>query len=173
MTDRFVRTLGADDWHILRQARLDALRSDPAAFGGDLALELARGPEDWQALTMSEVWAVAVEDAQVVGLVSLRAAPDADDADCWIRSWWVAPQRRGLGVSSDLLAWVDAQCVEHLWPRQGLGVWCDNERGRALFTRLGFTQTGEEQRSEAWAGRCYVRMVRRVTPSTGSPDTAR
>lgn len=168
-----VQRLSAEQWELLRSARLSALAESPDSFGGDLAEEAGWPEARWRELLVSDEWGVLTESNTVVGLANVRPALDADDADCWIRSWWIAPERRGAGLSAELLAWVDDRCREHEWARQGLGVWCDNRRARALFARLGFVEVGGEQRSRAWGDRCYVRMIRVIGPEPADNPDAR
>ena len=157
-----VRALSAADWADLRAARVAALTDSPESFGGDPDVEGAWPQARWVESLAEAGWGILEGSAGPVGLVGVRPASDVDDCDCWISSWWVAPQARGAGASDALLAWVDDRCRREGWRRQGLGVWAENLRAQAAFVRLGFAVDGGPRASTHFPGRRYVRMLRMV-----------
>ena len=159
-----VRGLGPADWSILRQARLAALTDSQESFGSNLAEEAAWEPERWLESLREARWAVVEKAASPVALVGVRPAADVPDCDCWISSWWVAPEWRGAGASDALLGWVDTLCRAQAWVQQGLGVWVENDRAQRAFARLGFHLEGGPRKSTHFPGRLYVRMLRTVPP---------
>ena len=162
-----VRALAATDWADLRAARVAALVDSPDSFGGDPDAEAAWPRERWITSLHEASWAVIDGADGALGLVGVRAAQDVDDCDCWISSWWVAPQVRGSGATESLLDWVDALSHREGWHRQGLGVWVENTAARKAFARLGFEQDGADRPSRHFPGRRYVRMLRAL-PGSGA-----
>ncbi|HEX6357788.1 GNAT family N-acetyltransferase [Actinophytocola sp.] len=104
-----LRVLALDDWPLWRAARLAALTDSPDAFTVSLADWHGGGEEQWLArLAMPGAHnVVAVRDGEPVGLA--RGVPGADGYE--LRSVWVAPVVRGLGVGGRLLADVEEWAV--------------------------------------------------------------
>lgn len=162
-----VRALTSADWADLRAARVAALEDSPESFGGDARVEAAQAERVWVDSLTEASWAVIDGPAGPMGLIGVRAARDVEDCDCWISSWWVAPQVRGSGATESLLDWVDALSHREGWHRQGLGVWVENTAARKAFARLGFEQDGVDRPSRHFRGRRYVRMLRAL-PGSGA-----
>lgn len=136
------RVVTADDWPLWRDARLAALSEAPHAFKSRLADWHRGGEEQWRArleLPGSHNIVVLL-DGRAVGMA--RGIPVAAGM-CELRSVWVGPQVRGLGVGDRL---VEAVAT---WARRSgatvlrLAVLPDNEPAAALYRRHGFVATGE------------------------------
>ncbi len=87
-----VRSIGADDWRLWRELRLEALREAPYAFSSTLADWQGDGDTEqrWRArLTSVPFNVVAYFDDAAAGIVS-GTAPDAENTVELI-SMWVAP----------------------------------------------------------------------------------
>ncbi|MEV0778432.1 GNAT family N-acetyltransferase [Streptomyces sp. NPDC050433] len=137
-----LRVLTTNDWPLWRDARLAALAEAPYAFKSRLG-DWERGGEDrWRArLEAPGTYNVLASlDGRTVGMASgIRGDGDV----CELRSVWVGPEARGLGVADQLIAAVGA------WARQSgattlkLAVIPGNERAAALYRRNGFVRTPE------------------------------
>jgi ribosomal protein S18 acetylase RimI-like enzyme len=158
-----VRALAADAWREFRAVRLEALATDPEAFGSSLA--------DWQGDNdREERWRRRFEvEGAVNFLAELDGRPAGIVADFpadapghrELISLWVAPFARGRGVGDALV-----RAVIESAERQGalaieLSVVVDNGPALALYRRHGFRETGAiEARVD---GRLEARMLRHST----------
>jgi ribosomal protein S18 acetylase RimI-like enzyme len=148
--------LGADDWRRWRVLRLEALATDPIAFGSTLA--------DWQGENdREERWRRRFEVESAVNFVAeLDGRPAGMAADfptetpgCReLISMWVAPFARGRGVGDALIREVVASAERHGATELELSVVVDNAPALALYRRHGFVETGaielrDDGRSEA------------------------
>lgn len=138
-----LRAIGADDWRLFRELRLEALREAPYAFETTLAeWQGDRDTEErWkQRLTDVPFNAVAYLDGEPVGIVS--GTQPSEDSVTELISMWVAPVARGKGVGEALVdavvSWAHAQRIAKV----SLDVREDNGRAKALYTRCGFIDQG-------------------------------
>jgi GNAT superfamily N-acetyltransferase len=91
------------------------------------------------------VWRAAYDrDGAVVGTgsVSRDRAPWAPDEPAWrIRAMAVAPERRGQGIGSAVLA----SLLDHVRSEGGGLTWCNARTpARGVYARAGFGQVGDE-----------------------------
>jgi ribosomal protein S18 acetylase RimI-like enzyme len=144
-----VRRLRGPEWRAFRELRLDALRSDPLAFGSSLARESAYTPEKWKdwcrdgATGGSSVTFVAVGPSRelvgIVGTFFVEGSPHV--WGMWTRPEW---RNRGIGrlLMERLLAWLDKN-------RPGRPVNLDVNPTQAaavrIYTKLGFRFNGVEE----------------------------
>jgi ribosomal protein S18 acetylase RimI-like enzyme len=144
-----VRRLRAEEWAELRELRLQALRTDPLAFGSTLARELDFPESRWREWaergansTESSTWVAADRSGRFLGIAVLAFV----DGGWNVFSMWMAPEARGLGVGSRLLdsalAWLAADRPEApvrllVNPRQAAAV--------ALYRSRGFLPTGRAE----------------------------
>lgn len=150
-----IEVLDADEWEVLRCARLTALRDTPTAFLGDHASESVRSESEWRATFNGSKWIVAREQRDVVALA--RSLKDTDaPAQRHIESVWVAPRHRRAGVLRAVLEFI-------LQTEQDVDVWLmwvikghvidGTTTARAVYERLGFESTGECQPLPDGSGR--------------------
>lgn len=157
--------LSPSDWHILRDLRLAALADSPMSFDGDIDVESTHDEAHWRALLAEATWIGIREDDRFQGMVKIESASDDHRCDGWLSSWWIAPETRGRGITRRALDWIDGWARERGWRRIGLGAWADNERGIAIFTRLGFEHDGVIHAATRWVGRSYVLLFRDIPAS--------
>ena len=141
-----IRELGEQEWELLRELRLRALRESPDAFS-PLAEDVAREPDDyWRrgARMLASEHArlfVAERDGAAVGLVSATAAAGTG----YIGAMWIDPAARGGGLGRALLgsacAWLRARGCAPL----ALTVTETNAAAIALYESAGFQLTGESE----------------------------
>jgi GNAT superfamily N-acetyltransferase len=142
-----VRAAVVEEWQVLRDVRLTALRDTPSAFGSTYAKEVQLAEQDWRdrAGRGSNFLAYLpeVSTTEPVGLAAgYLETPDTAE----LVSMWVNPQARGRGVGEALIARVAQWATEqpgtktlHLW------VTDSNKSACRLYERCGFALTGERQ----------------------------
>lgn len=145
-----IRTLRKDEWPIHKQVRLQALETDPAAFGSTLAQSLLIPDRSWIERTNNHCWIAFVDD-HPSGIVRLWV-----EGEVWeIISMWVAPRARGRGVGKGLMRAAMDECRKHTQTAY-LSVIETNEAAMDLYTSLGFVPTGPGEPNEH--GLVEVRM---------------
>jgi GNAT superfamily N-acetyltransferase len=137
-----VRRVGPEDWAVLRELRLRALRDAPSAFGSTYETERSLTDDQWrERLTRpGRVSLIAFVADQPVGIAGCFVA-DAGYAQ--VVSMWVVPGARGSGVGdalvADVLRWAREQNVleARLWVTRG------NDVAERLYVRHGFERNGD------------------------------
>ncbi|MFF0532709.1 GNAT family N-acetyltransferase [Nocardia amikacinitolerans] len=134
--------VAADDWQLACSVRLQALwEARFGVFGSAFEVASAWSEAQWRSWMDQQVLFVAQQDDALVG----SAGGLLDDGQPSLVSVWVHPDARGTGVSDALVGavvdWARAAGHHqlHLWVVE------DNNPARALYTRLGFTETGWQQ----------------------------
>jgi ribosomal protein S18 acetylase RimI-like enzyme len=139
-----VREVTLDDWEILRDVRLAALREAPYAFGSTYAREAAFTEEQWRGRISDRsvtYFAYLPENPEPAGLAGTYVA----DGVANVVSLWVRPSARGAGVGEALIGatadWAKARDHDSivLWVTES------NASARRLYDRCGFALTGERQ----------------------------
>jgi GNAT superfamily N-acetyltransferase len=103
-----LRTVAADDWRVMRDIRLDALREAPYAFASTYDREAAYPEQTWQerAAAGNSILAYLTKSGhQPVGLV---AAIELVPGELELVSMWVRPEARGRQVGTALVEGVMA-----------------------------------------------------------------
>jgi GNAT superfamily N-acetyltransferase len=139
-----VRRVGPDDWELVRDLRLRALRDTPAAFESRYEDEQHRPEAGWREWLErpTGISAVASLDGQAAGLVG-GFIEEAGHVE--LVSMWVVPTVRGHGVGralvEEVVRWAREQDVNEvrLWVTRG------NDVAERLYSRHGFVRTGEVQ----------------------------
>jgi ribosomal protein S18 acetylase RimI-like enzyme len=140
-----VRAATAEDWRLLRDVRLDALRDAPDAFLSTDA-EQAAPDADWRRWIARGstffAYLPEVDGSEPAGLVGgHQELPDTVE----LASLWVRPRARGQGVGEALVAavvdWAGTRNATsvHLWLME------TNQYAWLLYQRCGFSPTGERQ----------------------------
>lgn len=102
MADITVKQLGVEDWENYRRVRLAALQDSPAAFVASLEAEQSESEEFWRERMRRSLRLVAMVDSQPVGVVSVGAADEEENAG-ELFGLWVHPDHRGSGVATELV----------------------------------------------------------------------
>jgi ribosomal protein S18 acetylase RimI-like enzyme len=138
--------LGPDDWQEFREIRVRALADAPMAFGMTLADAEKNTETHWRArLDQGDPVLGVREQDDRPGLVAMGAGwhPPAQPDRMMVWGMWSAPEARGRGHASALLAWL----VEHARARGvttvELHVTEGNDDARRLYEQRGFVATGE------------------------------
>ncbi len=139
-----VRPIGSDDWELVRDVRLAALRDAPDAFASTYAREAAYTEERWRGWFHDRfgMFVAYVEDrAEPAGLAGVLEKDGMAD----LVSMWVRPGARGRGIGEALMSaaagWASGRDHDTLY----LWVAETNGPARRLYERCGFTPTGERQ----------------------------
>jgi ribosomal protein S18 acetylase RimI-like enzyme len=159
-----LRTVGADDWPVMRDIRLDALREAPYAFASTYDREAAYPEQTWQERAAAGNTFLAhlpESGSQPAGLV---AAIELVPGELELVSMWVRPQARGRQVGSKLVEGVMEYARAQGAPRVHLWVTESNKPARRLYERCGFTPTGERQPLPSDPALMELGMARDVAP---------
>ncbi|ANZ38600.1 hypothetical protein BBK82_23605 [Lentzea guizhouensis] len=132
-----------EDWRWWRDARLEALATDPGGFGSTLAREQAYTEDDWRESVERGLKLVAL-DPGPVGLVGAMTKPTGLE----LFSMWVRSSHRGRGVGEALVGAVLAWAAQDGWKVVRLHIYDDNLPARRLYERLGFVDTDEPEYME-------------------------
>lgn len=164
-----VQQVVENDWRLVQDVRLRALREDPDVFGASLIREERFTESHWRMRIRTTTTWVAVDDDGVGrGIVTMMQEPGSPTDDRHVVALWVAPESRRHGVGWALLDAVrqaavaqDARTVS-LWLLDG------NHAAGDLFVRAGFTRTGERQvvpRDQSQTEERYVVTLRDAAPA--------
>jgi GNAT superfamily N-acetyltransferase len=154
-----VRRIQPDEWALLKELRLRALKDSPQAFGQSYESAESEPDEEWRSTARAaaegdrRAWFIARDDdpaATEVGLVQARRRPPDE---CLVFSMWVAPAARRGGVGRAL---IDAAADwARSWGARRIVLWVTglNESAVRFYERLGFTLVNEGPDAES--GRAF------------------
>ncbi len=167
-----VRRLLPEDAVLYRDIRLDALKSDPDAFGSTFAEE-SKEPLHWftKRLETSAVFG-AFADSELVGVVGFFAKPSRKEAHKGVLvGMYVRPEARTGGVGRRLVEAVIDHARQNVEVVQ-LTVIKENQRAVRLYARLGFVEYGVERKSLKQDGRYWdeVLMAKPLLPDSVPPS---
>ena len=154
-----IELIDPDQWERLRSIRLNSLRENPEAFGGNFESESAENETEWREKFKKLHFIIAAVNGIDVALMSIEELDGDFGATCWIGGCWSDPSYRGKGIFRKMFEFIDAQ--DRDWKIQGLGVWTDNYTAIAAYEKLGFIKMGEDTASTRQPGKFYQRMIRK------------
>jgi GNAT superfamily N-acetyltransferase len=148
--------LAADDWRILRDVRLLALKDSPGAYISSYEAEASWTEASWRHSFAGALWVVPRSGRRIIGLArSLRVDGRPPD-ERHLESVWVEPRHRRTGVMRAILRYLtEVEPEVHDWL---LWVVDRNVEAREVYERLGFEPTGERQLLTDTSGRTEVRL---------------
>lgn len=144
-----IRRLREDDWRAFRKLRLDALRTDPLAFGSTLDRESAYTEAKWQdwcrdgANGERSATLVAVSPAgELLGMVGTFSAEGTPH----IWGMWTQPEWRNRGIGRRLMDSVLAWIVQNA-PERSIILDVNPVQTTAvrIYSALGFQFSGVEE----------------------------
>jgi GNAT superfamily N-acetyltransferase len=138
-----VRRIGADDWALWRELRLQALEEAPYAFSSRVADWQGQGDTEtrWRGRLSDVPLNIVAEWQDTAAGMASGTAPDPHGS-IEIISMWVAPVARGHGVGDALVNAAVEWAREQQASRLTLGVLEGNERAAAFYGRHGFIPVG-------------------------------
>jgi RimJ/RimL family protein N-acetyltransferase len=138
-----VRMLGPDDLAAFRRIRLEALRTEPAAFASTAADWEALSDDEWLArLTSGPVFA-AFRGNEAVGLMGLRRERSRKTAHrATIIMVYVRQSERGTGVAAKLLRCLTEHARDIGVRQLELAVSAENPQAIRYYEREGFARIG-------------------------------
>lgn len=167
MSDGIIKLLTPEDGEIFKQIRLEALRSDPAAF--------ASRAEDWEILSLDE-WSnrltempvfVAFQQDEPVAIMGLMwQKPSKMVHRATLIMVYVRPSQRGTGIARKLLEQVTNHAAAHGIRQIELAVNAKNPAARRFYEREGFVEIGRIPSAFLYDGVEVdeVMMFRRIGP---------
>jgi GNAT superfamily N-acetyltransferase len=153
-----VRQATVDDWQVVRDIRLAALREAPYAFGSTYAREMNFDEATWRGRLSNpdSPTFLAFDGDEAVGIDGVYT----ENGDRILVAMWVAPSARRAGVGAALTKavcdWVKARGDSRVY----LGVAEDNDPARRLYERLGFKMTGHSEPLHSDPTRLSLEMAR-------------
>jgi len=137
--------LREDQWTILRDIRLIALKDSPDSFLSTYDKEFDYDETRWRSEFSRGEWIIAKQDGHVVAIVGAVSGYDVPDNDRYLEYLWVSPEVRGSGVAPSLIQTVlrrlKAAEIGTVW----LWILDGNDPARKLYDKCGFTSTGKRQ----------------------------
>jgi len=142
-----VRAVNVEEWRVLRDIRLAALRDAPTAFGSSYAEEVTRSEERWRDWAAGgSLFFAYLPEVSTAEPTGLAGGYVKGPGRAQLVSMWVHPKARGRGVGEALIArvteWASGQAgitSLNLWVTES------NKPARRLYERCGFALTGERQ----------------------------
>ena len=172
-----IRRVHKDDWPVLRELRLKALRSDPLAFGSVFEVKLEYPDSRWQELAVQgegagdfSTWLAQEAGGRLVGMI----VGDYAEASGHLLGLWVDLAVRRRGVAGQLIdraiAWIHAAHPEapiqlEVNPRQADAV--------HLYRARGFRATGKVRGLGYSQGEVLQEMVLSQAPLSPVPPGSR
>lgn len=162
--DADIRRICPGEGDLLRQIRLQALKSDPDAFASTYERALSRTAEEWEDAASSaargdnQFLAVAVDSGSFVGMAGGFIRPETPMTG-HLYGMWVAPESRsrgiGFGLTNAVVDWAREIEAEELT----LWVVETNRPALALYERAGFKTTDVKQPLPSNPDSMETRMV--------------
>ncbi len=156
--------LTPEDWQAHRALRLEALATNPEAFGATYADNAAYDEATWRARMEAVTYWQGLRDGEALGMVGLwdpLTNPDElDEAEVtpFLISMFVRPAARGQGLGAALVQAVIAEARARGHRQLVLDVREANEPAKALYRAHGFVQT-DDRVPDPGEGGCEVAMV--------------
>jgi ribosomal protein S18 acetylase RimI-like enzyme len=141
--------LGPRDWRDLKTFRLEALRTEPAAFSSTYEETVLRPDEHWRerlASTQSGTWMVRRED-RPIGMVGVHLGSDEGDPSvAVVVSMYVSQDHRRRGIGRALLRTL----IDHIAASpeiRTIRLWVTATQvpARRLYESLGFRVVGVDE----------------------------
>ena len=153
-----IARLPVDRWEEVKRLRLEALRTDPAAFGSSPEEDEALPEAEWKRRMPNSLFAIS--DDKPVGMIAFlfgNRAKSKHIAD--IFAVYVTPGQRGKGVGTLLLETTLSEIRRNKEIRKiKLMVNPEQRAAVRLYKAAGFVVAGKAKR-EFKVGRRYVDMV--------------
>jgi ribosomal protein S18 acetylase RimI-like enzyme len=159
------RAITEDQWRELRDVRLTALQESPRSFLSKYSNEVTYGEERWRAEFSRGEWIIVDEEGRPPdALIGITRSDDIPSTDRYLEFVWVSPRKRRSKLATNLIRVVlerlEASGCDTAW----LWILDGNEKARELYSKCGFTTTGERHQPRANPSLWEERMTRRLRP---------
>ncbi len=134
-----VRRAVVDDWRIVRDVRLRALREEPQAYAATLEHELLMTDQQWRDRLVGPLTVLALSEGEPIGMAT---GIWKSDRDVIIVAMYVAPRARGKGHAARLIDEIAKAAVELGARRLLLDIADGNIEAERSYRRYGFLPTG-------------------------------
>ena len=142
--------LSPEEWFAYKELRLEALQTEPQAFGASYADSLHRPDTYWQTRLQDAAaekgnWLLfAREHSRIIGMIGAWVNDDPQTAD--IISVYVVKAARGRGIGSLLMGALLQRLTQTVFlDRVRLTVNTNQSAALAMYTKFGFVVVGEEE----------------------------
>ncbi len=140
-----IERVGPGDWRAYVELRQEMLRTEPAAYGSDLAREAAFPAELWQE-RLSVNWTFLAYPAEWAGKpIGSATGLWVGDGDTLVVAMYVAADYRRQGCARLLLDQLAQVARDHGGTRLLLDVTDRNEEATRCYAGYGFVATGRER----------------------------
>lgn len=165
-----ISTPRPEEWEEFRRIRLEALRTDPAAFGSSYAAEASQSDELWQARlaatdqkTGRQIALLAKRGVETVGLIGAYR----DERTWRIISLFVSPRARRAGIGRALVREV-LKAIHGTGGPPSIELTVNAERKRvvAFYEDLGFRVESELRGQVMGDGKPHDELVMRYRRPT-------
>jgi ribosomal protein S18 acetylase RimI-like enzyme len=158
-----IDALQPDDSHTFKALRLEALRTEPAAFSSTYEDALARSDDDWRALLAEprRAFLMAWTDDSPIGMVGLyRGGDDGNERVAIVTSMYVSGDYRRRGVGKRLLALLIVLALENP-DIATLRLWVSEAQvtARRLYETIGFNVVGRDKRQVQGDSHQYDELI--------------
>jgi RimJ/RimL family protein N-acetyltransferase len=170
-----IRMLAPDDWRILHNIRLSALRESPQTFLSRYEDEQAYVEVDWRAEFIRGDWYVGIAEDHAadepISLVGITRESRTPAHHRFLEYLWVTPEFRGRGVAFNMISLVLDRLTRSGVRTVFLWVLDGNESATRLYKRLGFISCNHRQPLKAQPGRSeeLMKMDLGSDPSGSQP----
>lgn len=154
-----VVALGPQDWRELRAIRLEALRSEPAAYSSSYEATRAWSDDVWRRRLADDrrLQLLARVQGHPIGIVGgYLGSDEGNDSVAMVFGMFVTSEHRGRGVGTPLIDRLSA--FPHISTIR-LGVTETQDPARRLYESMGFQVVGKTEEGIVVDGRRYDELI--------------
>lgn len=148
----------ADQVHLRRVTGADIPKQEALPFSAGLR---SKHRDRYERQQHDEIiYLLALQSERIVGHLLLKWDCPSDPhvraliPPCAeVEDFVVAPEMRGLGIGSEMLAYAGSQCLKHGVTRLGIAVGNENPSARSLYERCGFVYLPGSEHCVSWLAR--------------------
>ncbi len=137
-----VRRVPSDNWRVVREIRLAALKDTPDWFRATYDEEVDQSEEWWRGFIEAGAWFIGYERDVPVGIAAAIRDAELEESDRRLISMWVVPAARNRGIGAELVNAATDWAREDGAKEPQLEVTETNDAAMRLYERCGFRATG-------------------------------
>jgi len=138
-----IARVSPDEWQILRELRLHAVKEEHRAFGKSYEEELQESEEEWRQKLATSVYVIAKEMGKPVGMLcGVQQKGNRLQHVANIYGVYVVPEARGKQIATLLMEALMNELRARGVKKVCLYVTKPQKAAIALYTKLGFKQVG-------------------------------